>query len=94
MEPYYDDKYELYDDQPISVVPKKQPIINTKPATINDEISKRLHDMELRFNEQGKAKLSYTTICNEPIHPSASIKIFKNMKIDKFRGKEDLREHL
>jgi len=54
--------------------------------------------MEFRVNEQGKAKLPYTTICNEPIHPSFFIKIFSYkfeiIKIDKFIGKEDPRKQI
>lgn len=54
--------------------------------------------MELKFNEQGKAKLSYSTICSEPIHPSVQTKTFLYMfevpEIEKFKGKEDSREHL
>ena len=54
--------------------------------------------MELKVNEQGKTKLSYTTIGNEPIHPSVPTKSFPYKfeipKIDKFKGKEDPREHL
>lgn len=54
--------------------------------------------MELKVSEQGKTKLSYTTICNEPIHPSVPTKSFPYKfeipKIDKFRGKENPREYL
>lgn len=54
--------------------------------------------MELKVNEHGKSKLSYTTICNEPIHPSVPKNTFPYKfeipKIDKFIGKEDPKEHL
>lgn len=44
--------------------------------------------MELKVNEHKNAKLLYTTICNEPIHPSVSTKNFQYKfevpKIDKF----------
>lgn len=54
--------------------------------------------MDLRINNKGKDKLSYTTICNEPIHPSLPENTFAYKfeipKIDKSRGKEDPREHL
>lgn len=72
-------------------------MVSTQSLTINDKILKRLEDMELRFSEHGKAKLSYTSICNEPIHPSVPTKTFPHKfeipKIDKFIGKEDHREN-
>lgn len=59
---------------------------------------KRLNDMELKVNEHKKCKLSYTIICNEPIHPSVLIKNlpykFEIPKIDKVKGKEYPREHI
>jgi len=64
----------------------------------NEDILKRLEDMELKLNEHGKAKLSYTLICNEPTHPNVPTKTFPYKieipEIDNFKGKEDPKEHL
>lgn len=50
------------------------------------------------LNDQGKTKISYGSICNEPIHQSIPIKYFPYKfdipKMDKFKGKEDTKEHL
>lgn len=66
------------------------------PSTSNDEILK-LHEMEKRFKYHGKTKLSYGSICNESIHPSILIKglpyKFEVPKMDKFKVKEDPKEH-
>lgn len=47
---------------------------------------------------QRKQKVSYETICNEPIHPSVPkndiLFKFKILKIMPFKGKEDPKEHL
>jgi len=73
-------------------------MVSIQPLILNDEILKRLEDMELRVSEHGKANLSYTSICNNPIHPSVPMKTFPYKfeipKIDNFRGKEDPTEHL
>lgn len=54
--------------------------------------------MELKVSDHGKGRLSYTLICNEPIHPSVPMNTFSYKfeipKIDKFIGKEDPRENL
>lgn len=54
--------------------------------------------MELQVNEHGKENLSYTSICNESIHPNVPAKTFPYKfevpKIDKFKEKEDPKEHL
>lgn len=71
---YYDVQYDQYDDIPISIVLKQQAIINTQPSNVNDKILKRLEDMEIRVKYHGKAKLLYTSICIEPIHPSVPTK--------------------
>ena len=45
----------------------------------------------------GSRKLSYSEICNEPINPCVLIdeypKRFERTKIDKFKSKEDPKEH-
>lgn len=70
----------------------------SQPPVISDKILKSLNDMELKVSEQGKAKLSYTTICSEPIHPSVPTKSFTYKfevpNIDKFRRKKYPRKHL
>lgn len=69
---------------PSTIVIKKKPIIsNPQPPTFNDEILKRLNEIELKVNEHEKSKLSYTTIYK-----------FKILKVNKFRGKEDPRENI
>jgi len=54
--------------------------------------------MEQKLNNQGKSKVSYGSICNELYHPSIPIKNFpynfEVPKMDKFKGKENSREHL
>lgn len=63
------------------------------PSTFNDEILKKLHEMEQRLNDQGKIKLSYGSICNEPTHPFLPIKDFPYKfeipNMDNFKVKED-----
>jgi len=49
---------------------------NQQPPTMNDEFLNRLHDMELKINNQGKRKISYYTIINEPINLMVPIKAF------------------
>jgi len=54
--------------------------------------------MEKRINEQGKDKLSYRSIYNEPIDPSIRIKDlpykFEVPKMDKCKRNEDTKENL
>lgn len=54
--------------------------------------------MEQKLNNQYKSKVLYGFICNEPIHPLVPINDFPYKfnipKRDKFKGKEDPREHL
>lgn len=68
------------------------------PNTPNDDILKRLHEMEKNLNNQGKYRVSYGSICNEPIHPSILIKDFpyklEIYKMDKFKAKQDPSEDL
>jgi len=57
-----------------------------------------LIEIEKMLRQQNKHKISYKTICNELIHPSISkIDIpfkFEIPKIEPFKGKENLKEHL
>lgn len=68
------------------------------PSTSHDEMLKKLHEMEQIVNDQGNTKLSYGSICNDPIHPFIPIKYFPHNfevpKMDKFKGKEDPEEHI
>lgn len=54
--------------------------------------------MESSINNQMKSKLSYQSIINELINPMVHIKQlpykFEVPHMDKFKGREDLREHL
>jgi len=68
------------------------------PPTISDDILKRLNDMEQKIINQNSSKISYNNIINEPINPMVLVKQFsfrfKIPRIEKFKGKEDPREHL
>lgn len=54
--------------------------------------------MKFNINSQRKIKISYYSIFNEPINPMVPIKQFSYKfevtHMEKFKGKEDLREHL
>lgn len=55
-------------------------------------------EIEKELHLQGKQKVSDKIICNEPIHPYVPKKEisfkFEIPKIEPFKGKEDLKEHL
>lgn len=62
------------------------------------KFDERLMDIERMLQQQGKSKLSYEIIYNELIHPSVpKMDIpfkFEILRIEPFKGKEDLKEHL
>lgn len=65
---------------------------------MDDEIMRWLRELETRSSNQGLNKVSYGEIFNEPINPCVPMreypKRFKVPKIDKFKSKEDPKEHL
>ena len=73
----------------------KNPIFPTQSTNDFDE---RLLEIDKILRQQNKHKISYETICNEPIHPSVpKIDIpfkFEILKIESFKGKDDPKEHL
>ena len=77
---------------------KQANIPQQQPLSINDDILKRLQEIELKIIHQGKFKLTYNIICNEPIHPSMPSKVFPYKfeipKIENYKGKKNHRENI
>lgn len=62
------------------------------------KIMRRLKELEAKENNMGLSKVSYGEICDEPINPCIPMSTYPEKfdmpKIDKFKSKEDLKEHL
>lgn len=63
-----------------------------------DKIMKRLQELEAKSNSEGISKIIYGEICNDLINPWVPmrpyLKKFEIPKINKFKSKEDPKEHL